>query len=200
MTLAAKLHRRLFPGVFLITVALHTPLIGAHPGGEPQPKVLDFTMRTIDGDSVSLRTYEGNVLLIVNVASRCGHTPQYSHLEALQREYGGRGFRVLGFPANDFRGQEPGTDAEIKEFCTTTFGVTFDMFSKISVKGDEIHPLYEFLTSEESNPRFAGEIQWNFQKFLVDPRGNVVGRFAPSVDPLAPELVSAIEQLLAEEE
>jgi len=171
----------------------------AFPEMEPQPNVLDFTMGTIDGDSVSLRTYEGDVLLIVNVASRCGFTSQYADLESLQREYGERGFRVLGFPANDFGGQEPGTDAEIKKFCTTTFGVTFDMFSKISVKGEEIHPLYEFLTSKKTNPRFGGEIQWNFQKFLVDEEGNIVGRFAPGVSPLGEELVSALEQVLAGE-
>jgi glutathione peroxidase len=165
----------------LLAMLLHTLLIAEFPGEEPHPNVLDFTVRTIDGDSVSLRTYEGNVLLIVNVASRCGNTPQ---------------FRVLGFPANDFGRQEPGTDAEIKEFCTATFGVTFDMFSKISVKGEAIHPLYEFLTAEETNPGFAGEIRWNFQKFLVDPEGNIVGRFAPSMEPLAPELVSVLEKSL----
>jgi glutathione peroxidase len=180
----------------LLAMLLHTLLIAEFPGEEPHPNVLDFTVRTIDGDSVSLRTYEGNVLLIVNVASRCGNTPQYAGLEKLQRTYGDRGFRVLGFPANDFGRQEPGTDAEIKEFCTTTFGVTFDMFSKISVKGEAIHPLYEFLTAEETNPGFAGEIRWNFQKFLVDPEGNIVGRFAPSMEPLAPELVSVLEKSL----
>ncbi|MGB2957929.1 MAG: glutathione peroxidase [Bacteroidota bacterium] len=199
MILIARQHQRVFRGVFLLTTVLCAGLMAAPPGTEPQPNVLDFTVRTIDGDSVSLRTYEGDVLLIVNVASRCGFTSQYAGLETLQREYGGRGLKVLGFPANDFGGQEPGTDAEIKEFCTTIFGVSFDMFSKISVKGEKIHPLYEFLTSEETNPRFGGEIQWNFQKFLVDEGGNIVGRFAPTVDPLAEELVSALEQVLAEE-
>jgi glutathione peroxidase len=182
--------------ILLLTIALNTGLIAGFPVQDPPPSVLDFTVRTIDGDSVSLRSYEGTALLIVNVASRCGNTPQYAGLETLQKTYGGRGFRVLGFPANDFGRQEPGTDAQIKEFCTTTYGVTFDMFSKISVRGEEIHPLYRFLTSEKTNAAFAGEVRWNFQKFLVNPEGEVVGRFAPATDPLAPELVSAIEGVL----
>ena len=182
--------------ILLLAFLLQTGHAAAGSGEDPRPSVLDFTVRTIDGDSVSLRSYDGTALLIVNVASRCGNTPQYAALETLQKKYGKRGFRVLGFPANDFGRQEPGTDAQIKEFCTTTYGVTFDMFSKISVKGEEIHPLYRFLTSEETNSRFAGEIQWNFQKFLVDPMGNVAGRFDPGTDPLAPEVVSAIEAVL----
>ncbi|MCK5572095.1 MAG: glutathione peroxidase [Bacteroidetes bacterium] len=173
-------------------------LVKTPPEGSPA-SIYDFRMKTIDGDSISLRAYEGTVLLVVNVASECGYTPQYASLEALDRKYAPRGLKVLGFPANNFGGQEPGTDAEIKEFCTMNFGVSFDLFSKISVKGEDKHPLYIFLTSEETNPGFAGEIQWNFQKFLVNRQGTVVGRFASAVDPLSPELVSVIERALAEE-
>jgi len=156
----------------------------------------DQTVETIDGDTISLERYRGEVLLIVNVASRCGNTPQYEGLQSLFDTYRERGLRVLGFPANNFGAQEPGTDEEIKEFCTATYGVTFDMFSKISVAGDDQHPLYAFLTSEEENPGFGGEITWNFTKFLVGRDGTVVARFAPKVKPLSEEVITALEKAL----
>ncbi len=155
--------------------------------------VLDFTMKTIDGQARPLAAYRGNVLLIVNVASQCGNTPQYAGLERLNRTYRERGLRVLGFPANNFGAQEPGSDQEIKTFCTSKYDVTFDMFSKISVKGPDIDPLYAFLTTKAG---VDGDVTWNFGKFLVDRRGVVVARFAPKTDPQSPEIVGKVEELL----
>lgn len=170
---------------------------GAPSGSDVQPSsILDFTMKNIDGKEVPLSTYKGKVLLIVNVASKCGHTPQYEGLERLYEKYGDQGFMVLGFPANNFLWQEPGSDEEIKQFCTTKYNVTFDMFSKISVKGSDQHPLYRFLTSTETNPEFSGDVKWNFQKYLVDRSGKVIGKFAPATKPDAEELVRAIEAAL----
>jgi glutathione peroxidase len=144
-----------------------------------------------------LNQYKGKVVLIVNVASKCGLTGQYEGLEAMYEKYGDQGFVVLGFPANEFKGQEPGTDEEIAEFCKATYGVKFPMFSKIVVKGEGIHPLYQFLTSKETNPKFADDIKWNFEKFLVDRDGNVVKRFSPRVTPESADVVEAIEAELA---
>jgi glutathione peroxidase len=154
---------------------------------------LDFKLKNIDGKEVDLGTYKGKVVLIVNVASQCGLTPQYEGLEALREKYSDKGLVILGFPANEFGKQEPGTDEEIKGFCTDNYGVKFPMFSKIVVKGDGMHPLYQFLTSKDSNPKFAGDISWNFEKFLVDRQGNVVARFLPRVSPGSPDLVKAVE-------
>jgi glutathione peroxidase len=159
--------------------------------------VHQFTMKDIDGKEVPLSAYRGKVLLVVNVASFCGYTKQYAGLDSLSRAYAGRGLAVLGFPANNFGSQEPGTDAEIKEFCTTKYGVSFDMFSKISVKGEDQHPLYRYLTSAEAKPATAGEVRWNFTKFLVDRTGRVIARFEPRVDPLSEELRTAVEKALA---
>lgn len=161
------------------------------PGG-----VLGFTMKSIDGKDVPLSRYKGKAFLIVNVASRCGKTPQYKDLEALYRKYREKGFAILGFPANNFNEQEPGTDAEIKQFCTLNYDVTFDMFSKISVKGDDQHPLYTFLTSDSTNPKFSGDVKWNFTKYLVDRNGSVVGKFASGVGPMSEELIAAVESAL----
>jgi glutathione peroxidase len=155
--------------------------------------VYDYAAKTIDGKDKKLAEYKGHPLLIVNVASKCGLTPQYEGLEELNKEYGSQGLRVLGFPANEFGAQEPGSNDEIKTFCTSNYGVDFDMFSKIVVKGDGIHPLFDFLT--KSSP-FPGDIKWNFNKFLVDKHGNVVGRFEPQVEPTSPEVRAAIEKLL----
>jgi glutathione peroxidase len=172
-------------------------LKGSPETPDPQAtSVLEFTMKNIDGKEIPLSAYKGKVLLIVNVASKCGNTPQYSGLEELYKKYADQGFAILGFPANNFLWQEPGTDGEIKEFCTTKYGVTFDMFSKISVKGSDQHPLYKFLTSKESNPEFAGDVKWNFQKYLVDRNGKVIGKFAPSLAPESGELTGAIEAAL----
>ncbi len=160
----------------------------------PHPQSLyDFTMKTIDGKDQSLGDFKGKALLIVNVASRCGFTKQYEGLQALYEKYHARGFEILGFPANNFMGQEPGTDAEIKQFCSLKYHVTFPMFSKISVKGKDIHPLYQFLTGE---PSVKGDISWNFNKFLIDPKGQIVARFDSKKDPLSEDVVKALELVL----
>lgn len=156
----------------------------------------DFTMKSIDGKNIPLSSYKGKVVLLVNVASRCGNTPQYKGLEALYRKYREKGLVVLGFPANNFGRQEPGSDEEIRDFCTTTYDVTFDLFSKISVKGSDQHPLYRFLTSAETNPEFAGDVKWNFQKYLLGRDGKILGKFAPGLDPLSSEITAPIEKAL----
>lgn len=152
----------------------------------------DFTLRAIDGRDLDLGTLRGKTVLVVNVASRCGLTPQYKGLQALYEEFGPKGLVVLGVPANDFGAQEPGTDAEIKGFCETRYAVTFPMLSKITVKGEAKHPLYAWLTAVAP----AGEINWNFEKFLVGPDGAVAQRFAPTVAPDAKELRDAITRLV----
>ena len=163
------------------------------------PSVHDFTVTDIDDNRIALSAYRGKTLLIVNVASRCGFTPQYAGLQKLYETHKDKGLVVLGFPANNFLKQEPGTDAEIKTFCTTRYKVTFPMFSKISVKGDDIHPLYAFLTGRDTNPDFAGQITWNFNKFLVDRDGKIVARFGSKVTPGSKAIVEAIEKALAPE-
>jgi len=157
--------------------------------------VLDHRMNRIHGQAQDLGDYEGQVLLLVNVASRCGLTPQYDGLESLYEAKKQDGFTVLGFPANEFAGQEPGSDREIADFCRSTYGVKFPMFSKIVVKGPGIHPLYEHLTSLPEP--LGGEIEWNFQKFLVDRSGRVVARFSPRTPPDAPALLAKIDELLS---
>ena len=153
--------------------------------------IYDFTVKTIDGKTKSLSEYEGRPLLVVNVASECGLTPQYEGLEKLHETYGPRGLAVLGFPANQFGAQEPGSDADIKSFCTTNYGVKFEMFSKVVVKGEGIHPLFKWLTEST-----GGDIKWNFGKFLVGKDGAIVSRFEPKVEPESPEVKSAIEKAL----
>ena len=157
--------------------------------------VHDFTLDSIDGEATSLGDYKGKVLLMVNVASRCGFTPQYKGLEALYRKYKDRGLVVMGFPANNFGGQEPGTNNEIKAFCSRNFDVSFPMFGKISVKGTDTHPLYQFLTDKSAHPETGGEVPWNFTKFLADGDGKVIGRFAPDVEPakIAPVIEAALK-------
>ena len=152
-----------------------------------------FEMPRLNGKPESLRAYEGDVLLVVNVASKCGLTPQYTGLEQLHERYAGRGFAVVGFPCNQFGGQEPGTAAEIGEFCSTTYGVTFPMFEKIEVNGPGRHPIYTELTAVPDAGGEAGDVLWNFEKFLVGPDGTVLARFRPQVTPEDPELVAAIE-------
>ena len=159
------------------------------------PRLYDFTLSSIDGNSTPLSTYKGKVILLVNVASRCGFTPQYSALESLYEKYKDQGLVILGFPANNFGAQEPGTNAEIKTFCSTKYNVTFPMFAKVSVKGGDTTPLYQFLT-QKANPAVAGEIKWNFTKFLVDRNGQVVARFEPAVTPDSAEVVAEVQKLL----
>jgi len=165
------------------------PLMAAHT-----PHLYDFTMDNIDGKPVNLGLYRGKVLLVVNTASFCRNTPQYSDLQALYEQYNEKGFEILAFPANNFGQQEPGTNQEIKSFCFTKYSLTFPLFSKISVKGADKHPLYRYLT--EQSP-FPGEVEWNFQKYLVDRSGNIVGRYPHRMKPLAPEIVKEVERVLA---
>jgi len=158
--------------------------------------IYELTMNDIDGNPVNLDSYKGKVLLIVNVASKCGYTYQYEGLQALYETYQDQGLVILGFPANNFMNQEPGVEADIKSFCSLEYGVTFPMFSKISVKGADQHPLYTYLTSKDLHPETGGEISWNFNKFLIDREGKVVDRFGSKVKPRDAELVTAIEALL----
>src|SRR5258708_1671533 len=159
--------------------------------------VHDFTLNSIDGQPAPLASYKGKVVLLVNVASRCGFTPQYTALESIYEKYKNSGFVIVGIPANNFGAQEPGTNQEIKTFCSSKYHVTFPMMAKVSVKGDDITPLYQFLTDKTMNPQTGGEIQWNFTKFLIGPDGQVVTRFEPDVTPDSPQVTSAIEKALA---
>ena len=159
--------------------------------------IYDFNVQDIKGKPVSLSKYKDKVLLIVNVASKCGLTPQYKGLQALHEIYAAKGLRILAFPANNFGAQEPGTNQEIKTFCSSKYHVTFPMMAKVSVKGDDITPLYQFLTDKAANPQTGGEIQWNFTKFLIGPDGHVIARFEPDVTLDAPQVTSAIEKALA---
>jgi glutathione peroxidase len=157
-------------------------------------KLYSFVMKDITGKDKALSIYKGKALLLVNVASMCGNTPQYKDLEEIYLKYQKQGFEILGFPANNFGHQEPGTDAEIKEFCDTNFHVTFPLFSKIEVKGDKIHPLYLYLTTQTP---FKGDIGWNFAKFLVARDGQVLARYSPGTQPKAKEIINGIEKALA---
>jgi glutathione peroxidase len=163
--------------------------------GRAAESVYDFTPSSIDGQPAPLSAWKGKVLLLVNVASKCGFTPQYKALESTYESYKDRGLVIVGFPANNFGGQEPGSNEEIKTFCSRTYNVQFPMMSKVSVKGEDQAPLYNFLT-KEANPATAGDIKWNFTKFLVNREGKVVARFEPAVTPDSPEVKAAIEKAL----
>lgn len=178
----------------MLAFALAAAIV-AQQGSAPVKTFYDFVMTSIDGKPVSMRKYRGKAALVVNVASRCGLTPQYKGLEALYKQYQTKGLVVLGFPANDFAGQEPGTNEEIKVFCTGQYQVTFPMFAKISVLGKEAHPLYKFLIEQSGRQE---PIEWNFAKFLVGRDGTVLARFKPQVAPDSPELRGAIEKALAQ--
>ena len=158
----------------------------------------DIPVNTLDGSPSSLAEHQGKTLLIVNVASRCGLTPQYTQLQQIQERYRDRGFSVVGFPCNQFMGQEPGTAEEIQTFCSTTYGVDFPLFEKIEVNGEDRHPIYDELTQTADSEGKAGDVLWNFEKFLVSPDGKVVGRFRPRTLPDAPEVIEAIEANLPE--
>ncbi len=181
----------------LLVLACALPAAAADSPEAKSP--LDFKMKSLDGKDVDLAKYKGKVVLIVNTASKCGLTPQYSALQKLHEEYGDKGLAILGFPANEFGKQEPGSNQEIAAFCEKNYGVGFDMFEKIVVKGDDINPLYKYLTAKESNPKFPGEISWNFEKFLIGRDGQVVARFAPRTKPEAEEVMEVITAELAKE-
>ena len=163
--------------------------------GEKMNNIYDFSMISIDGNEINLSDFRGKVVMIVNVASKCGFTPQYETLQEIYTKYKNQGFVILGFPANNFLWQEPGTDKEIETFCSLNYNVTFPMFSKISVKGKNIDPLYKFLT-EKGPEKFNGKIRWNFTKFLINKEGIVVDRFTPKTKPDSPEIVKRIEEIL----
>jgi glutathione peroxidase len=163
-----------------------------------EKSVYDFTLNSIDGQPTSLGAYKGKVLLVVNVASRCGFTPQYAALESVYERYKDRGLVIVGVPANNFGAQEPGTNQEIKSFCTRKYNVQFPMMSKVSVKGSDTTPLYQYLTDPSLHPKTGGEIKWNFTKFLFDRNGNIVARFEPEVTPDSAQVVTAIEKTLVQ--
>jgi glutathione peroxidase len=187
---------------FLIAIALiatfgASNLLAANPPKKAK-SIHDFTVKDIDGKDVKLKQYKGKVALVVNVASKCGYTPQYEGLQAIYEKYKDKGFVILGFPANNFGSQEPGTNAEIKEFCESKYKVSFPMFAKISVKGEDQDPLYKFLTGKETNPEYAGDITWNFNKFLVDKKGKIIARFTSKDKPEGETVMQAIEKALAQ--
>ena len=153
----------------------------------------DFKAKTISGEELDLSSLKGKKVLVVNTASKCGLTPQYEELESLYKEFGGDDFTIIGFPANNFLSQEPGTDEEIKEFCQVNYGVTFQMMSKISVKGKDIHPIYQWLTEEELNGVEDSKVSWNFQKYMIDEEGRLVGHFSPKTSPRSEEIVNWIK-------
>lgn len=170
-------------------VATTTPLA--------EKSIYEFTIKDINGNDVKMDQYRGKVLLVVNVASQCGYTPQYAGLQNIYTKYKDQGFYVLGFPANNFGAQEPGSNQEIKEFCSTKFKVNFPMFAKISVNGADKHPFYRFLTEKSTNPDFAGDIKWNFNKFLIGKDGKVLARYDSGSEPESVEVTGAIEKALS---
>ena len=176
--------------IALLIALLGTSLMAA------DKTIYDFTLNSIDGQTTPLSTFKGKVALIVNVASRCGYTPQYAALESVYEKYKDRGFVIIGFPANNFGAQEPGSNQEIKTFCTAKYHVSFPMMAKVSVKGSDITPLYQFLTDKNAHPQTGGEIGWNFTKFLVGPDGKVIARFDSAVEPDSAQVTSAIEKAL----
>jgi glutathione peroxidase len=179
--------------ISLVLLGCHTPAMPLKPAAS-EHTIYDFKMKNIDGQDVSLRKYRGKVILVVNVASKCGFTPQYAGLEKLYEEKKGQGLVILGFPANNFGSQEPGTDSEIKEFCSSKYMVTFPMFSKISVKGDDEHPLYKWLIANSDR---QNDIEWNFTKFVIARDGTVFKRFVSKDSPDSPQLLQALDEALA---
>jgi glutathione peroxidase len=177
-------------------IAMTTPNSSAHEGHD-HDCALDFKMKDIDGKEVDLEDYEGKVVLVVNTASKCGLTKQYASLEKLYGRYKDKGFVVIGFPCNQFGGQEPGSEADIKQFCSTKFDVSFPMMSKVDVNGEDAAPIYKKLTATKLKPTGDGEITWNFEKFVIDREGQAVARFTPRTEPLDADLVKLIEAELA---
>ena len=182
------------------TVISKAGLSKDNPKGATMSSIYDFTMKDIDGKDVKLEKFKGKVMLIANVASKCGYTPQYKGLQEIYSQYKDQGFVILGFPANNFLHQEPGSNEEIKQFCTSNYNVTFPMFSKISVRGKHINPLYKFLTEKETDPEFSGKISWNFNKFLINREGKIVARFGTRTKPESEEVIQAITKALKSEE
>ncbi|MCY3007702.1 MAG: glutathione peroxidase [Planctomycetota bacterium] len=188
--------RKLLAGI--VAMALMSSSF-AEETNQPAPPALAFSMKNIDGQSVELSKYEGKVVLFVNVASKCGYTKQYTGLQQLHEKYNSKGLAVIGVPCNQFGGQEPGSNDEIKQFCSSKYNVTFDMLDKVTVNDDtkgKACPLYGYLTGVETKPAGKGNVKWNFEKFLVDRKGNVIGRFGSGVEPMSAELTATIEKAL----
>jgi glutathione peroxidase len=181
----------------LLSLAATAPADDKKEAKVDVPPVLNFTLKGIDGKDVDLAKYKGKVVLFVNVASECGYTPQYKGLQELHAKYSKDGLAVVGVPSNDFGAQEPGSNAEIAEFCKGKYHVTFDLLGKVAVAGKDPTPLYKHLTGKQTNPKYGGPVQWNFTKFLVGRKGEIAGRFEPGVEPDARELVEAVEAELA---
>jgi glutathione peroxidase len=184
-------------GLAALLVLVPLAVLSTADDAKKPTSVLDFHVKDIDGKDVDLAQYKGHVLLVVNTASQCGYTPQYKDMEAVYEKYKDQGLEVLAFPANEFGKQEPGTNDQIKEFCSSKYKVSFPLFSKIVVKGKGIDPLYDFLTSDATNPKFSGAIPWNFTKFLVNRKGEVIARFQPKDKPNSASVTHAIETALA---
>jgi glutathione peroxidase len=178
-------------------VAVNSQAFSQEKEGKKVPDVLNFKVKNIDGKEIELSKYQGKVVLIVNVASECGYTGQYEGLQALHTKYAKQGLAILGFPCNDFGGQEPGNEATIKAFCAKEFKVEFDMFAKIKVLGQERAPLYQFLSARKTNPKFAGDVKWNFEKFIIGRDGTIVARFVSDVEPDSDAIRKALEAELA---
>ena len=198
MTRASRLTSLIgFTGLVLLTITLAACKPGYAAGtsnhGDAMAPVYSFTLNDIDGKPLPLNTFSGKVLLLVNTASMCGNTPQYEGLQTLYEQYREQGLEILAFPANNFGKQEPGTNEEIKSFCYTKYALEFPLFSKISVKGEDMHPLYHYLTTQSP---FPGEIEWNFQKFLVNRDGEIIARYRPGLKPLSASIIEDIEQAL----
>ncbi len=181
----------------VILAGLSASLQAAETAADKTPAALDFTMKSLDGKEVDLSKYQGQVVMVVNVASKCGLTRQYEQLQALHEKYGSQGLAILGFPCNQFLAQEPGTAEEIQQFCRVNYGVTFPLFAKIEVNGEDAAPLYKHLTALDTEPKGPGKIDWNFEKFIIGRNGEVVARFAPRTKPDAPEVIKVIEAELA---
>ncbi len=189
----------LFTVTLISLLAFGSQAVGDDDEQSETAAALNFKMKSIDGDEVNLADYQGNVLVMVNVASRCGMTPQYADLQQLHEKYADKGLAILGFPCNQFGGQEPGSEADIKQFCTNNYGVEFDMFSKIDVNGPNQAALYAYLNGLDAEPKGAGDVRWNFEKYVLDRQGNVIARFGSRVKPSSDEFVGVIEQALQQE-
>jgi glutathione peroxidase len=192
----SRLVRKINDADMKIMILLISTILITMTTTERTDSVHKYQINLINGKNISLGEFEGNVLLIVNTASECGYTPQYAGLQQLHEAYSGKGLTIIGFPANNFGRQEPGTNEDIEQFCEINYGVTFPLSAKVSVRGDDIHPLFEDLISR-NNPDFTGEIGWNFEKFLIDGNGNLLRRFKSNVSPESQEIKQAIEQALS---